>query len=49
MFAKREIVEMIDGKKEVRQDFIDAVHKYKEEIEEGWPKEVREFVFDRIL
>ena len=49
IFAKREIVEMVEGKKEVRQDFIDAVHKYKKEIEKAWPKELREFVFSRVF
>jgi ATP-dependent Lhr-like helicase len=49
MFAKREIVEMIEGKKDIRQDFIDAVHKHKKEIEKSWPKEIREFVFKRIF
>lgn len=48
-FAKREIAEMLDGKKEIRQDFVDAVHKYKKEIEKTWPKEIREFVFKKVL
>ncbi len=48
-FAKIEIVEMIDGKKDIRQDFVDAVHKYKKEIEKSWPKEIREFVFERVF
>jgi len=49
MFAKREIAEMVDGKKEIRQDFIDAVHKYRKEIERDWPKEVKEFVFEKVF
>ena len=49
VFAKMEIVEMLEGKKEIRQDFIDAVHKYKDEIEKSWPKEIKEFVFDRVF
>jgi ATP-dependent Lhr-like helicase len=48
-FAKIEIVEMIDGKKVIRQDFIDAIHKYKKEIEKTWPKEIKEFVFKRVF
>lgn len=49
VFAKREIVEMLDGKNDIRQDFIDAVHKYKQEIEKTWPAEVREFVFQKVF
>ena len=49
VFAKREIVEMLDGKEDIRQDFIDAVHKYKQEIEKTWPAEVREFVFQKVF
>ena len=49
VFAKNEIIEMIEGKKEIRQDFIDAVHKYKKEIEKSWPNEIREFVFQKIF
>ena len=49
MFAKRQIVEMLDGKSEIRQDFIDAVHKYKKEIEKDWPKEIKEFVFKKVF
>jgi len=49
VFAKREIVEILDGKKEIRQDFIDAVHKYKKEIKKTWPKEIKEFVFQKVF
>ncbi|MCH8329331.1 MAG: ATP-dependent helicase [Nanoarchaeota archaeon] len=49
IFAKREIVEMLEGKKEIKQDFIDAVHKYKKEIEKTWPKEIKEYVFKKVL
>ncbi|MFH2028004.1 MAG: DEAD/DEAH box helicase [Nanoarchaeota archaeon] len=48
MFAKQEIVAMIDGK-EPSQMLIDAVHKYKKEIEKGWPDEIREFVFKKVF
>jgi len=48
-FAKREIVEMLEGKKEIKQDFIDAVHKYRKEIEKTWPKEIKEYVLKKVL
>ncbi|MDP3766238.1 MAG: helicase-related protein, partial [Nanoarchaeota archaeon] len=49
VFAKNEIIEIIEGKKEIRQDFIDAIHKYRQEIEKTWPKEIREFVFQKVF
>ena len=49
IFAKKEIVEMIEGKEDIRQDFIDAVHKYKKDIKKTWPKEIKEFVFEKVL
>jgi len=49
IFAKQEIVDVIEGKAEFSQRFIDAVHKYKKDIEKGWPKEVKEFVFKKVM
>jgi len=49
IFAKREIVEMVDGKKEVTQNLIDSVHKYKKDIEKTWPKEIKKFVFKEVF
>ena len=49
VFAKREIIEMIEGKEDIRQDLIDSVHKYKKEIEKGWPEEIRKFVFSKVF
>ncbi len=49
IFAKQEIVDVIEGKAEFSQRFIDAVHKYKKDIDKSWPKEVKEFVFKKIF
>ena len=49
VYAKQDIVELVEGKKELRQDVIDALHKYRKEIEKSWPKEIREFVFGRVF
>ena len=49
VFAKSEIVDMIEGKGEFSQSFIDAAHKYKKEIEKTWPKEIKEFVFEKVF
>ena len=48
-FAKREIVEVIEGERSFSQEFIDRVHRHKKEIEQGWPKELREYVFGKVL
>ena len=48
LFAKQEIVEMIDGKNEASERLVDAVHKYKKEIEKDWPEEVKKFVFEKV-
>ncbi len=48
MYAKEEIVKLIDGDKEIREDVIRAFHQYKENIKKEWPKELREFVFKRL-
>ncbi len=47
-FAKSEIVNVIEGDKEFSQQFIDAAHKYKKDIEK-WPKEVKELVFNKVF
>ena len=48
IFARQEIVELIDGKDEASERLADAVHKYKKEIEKDWPKEIKEFVFGKV-
>ena len=48
LFAKQEIVELIDGKDEASERLVDAVHKYKKEIEKDWPEEVKKFVFGKV-
>ncbi len=48
MFAKDELIKLIDGDKEIRQDVISSIDRYKSEIKKTWPKELQEFVFKRI-
>ncbi|PIN86321.1 ATP-dependent helicase [Candidatus Woesearchaeota archaeon CG10_big_fil_rev_8_21_14_0_10_44_13] len=50
LFAKQEIIDIIDGKKEtdISEEFISALRKYRKEIEKTWPKELRKLVFDRV-
>ncbi|MBS3173882.1 ATP-dependent helicase [Candidatus Woesearchaeota archaeon] len=46
---REHIVEIIDGSKNIRQDFIEALHTFKKEIKENWPEELREFLINRLV
>jgi len=46
---REHIVEIIDGSKNIRPDFIAALIQYKKEIDKNWPKELREFIYDRLI
>jgi ATP-dependent helicase Lhr and Lhr-like helicase len=46
---REHIVDIIDGKKDVRQDFVEAIKLYKNEIDETWPDELRSFLFNRLI
>ncbi len=48
MFAKEEIIKIIDGEKKIREDFVQAVKKYKDEIEKTWPTELKKVVFEYL-
>ncbi|MFH1064382.1 MAG: DEAD/DEAH box helicase [Candidatus Woesearchaeota archaeon] len=42
MFAKKEIVRLIDGERTgIRKDFIAAFHKHEEDIKSTWPRDLR--------
>jgi ATP-dependent helicase Lhr and Lhr-like helicase len=47
-FAKHEIVRLIDGEETIRQDIINEIIKRKNEIKKEWPKELYEFVMNKI-
>jgi len=46
---REHIVEIIDGKKNIRQDFVEAIKTYKKEIDANWPEELRLFVFNKLI
>ena len=48
MFAKEEIINMIEGDKDIRQDVINEIKKRKNEIKKSWPKKLHAFIFKRI-
>ena len=48
-FAKEQIVKIIDGEiNDIQPDFIADAKKYKKEIEDKWPKELKELVLKVI-
>ena len=47
--VREHVVEIIDGKKEIRQDFVEAMKIYNKEIDSGWPKELRKFILNRLI
>ncbi|GIU69669.1 MAG: ATP-dependent helicase [Candidatus Woesearchaeota archaeon] len=47
--VREHIVEIIDGSKNIRQDFLEALHTYKKEIKNSWPEELREFLINRLI
>ncbi|TKJ16971.1 ATP-dependent helicase [Candidatus Woesearchaeota archaeon B3_Woes] len=47
-FAKEELVRLIEGDKNIRQDVVDSVEKYKKEIKKEWPKKLQTFVFKKL-
>lgn len=49
VYAKREIVKMIDGYDEISQEVVDLIHRYKVTIEKEWPKELKDFVFRKLF
>jgi hypothetical protein len=46
--VKEKIVEIIEGSKNIRQDFIEAMNMFKTEIKDNWPKELRDFLIERL-
>lgn len=46
-YAKREIIRMIDGDKDIRPDVLRAIEKYKDEIKQDWPVKLQKFIFKR--
>ncbi len=48
VYAKRELIRLIDGETDIRKDFIEGVEKYKKEIKKNWPKELQKFLFEKL-
>ena len=48
MFAKNEIVKLVQDNKSVRSDVIQELKKRKSYIKKTWPKKLREIVLEKI-
>ncbi len=46
---REHIVEIIDGKKNIRSDFVEAIIASKSDIDENWPKQLREFLYNKLI
>jgi ATP-dependent helicase Lhr and Lhr-like helicase len=47
--VREHIVEILDGSTNIRQDFIEAIKTYRNEIEANWPKDLKEFIFHKLI
>ncbi|MBN2422719.1 ATP-dependent helicase [Candidatus Woesearchaeota archaeon] len=47
MFAKEEIIKMIEGNTCIKKDVLDSIKKYRHEIEETWPEKLKKFVLKK--
>jgi ATP-dependent Lhr-like helicase len=48
MYAKEEIINLIDGSKDIREDVVLEIRAHEKDIKKEWPKELREFVLKKI-
>lgn len=47
VYVKEELIKLVDNGS-MRKDVFDECKKYKEEIEKGWPQELKEFILAKI-
>ena len=47
-FAKEELVRLLEGDKDIRQDVIESMETYKEEIKKNWPKKLQDAINRRL-
>ncbi|MBU0460972.1 MAG: hypothetical protein KJ574_00135, partial [Nanoarchaeota archaeon] len=48
MFAKEEIVSLIEGKSELSKKVVAAIKEHMKDIEREWPDELKEFVLKKV-
>jgi len=48
LFAKEELIKLIDGEDNIRPDVIKAIDQHKKNIKKNWPKKLQKIVFERL-
>jgi len=48
LFAKEELIKLIDGEDNIKLDVIKAIEQHKKDIKKNWPKELQKIVFARL-
>ncbi len=48
VFAKIELVRMLDGETNIRKDVLDQLKKHQKNIEKNWPEELRKAIFEKL-
>ncbi len=48
MFAKEELIKLVDGSKNIREDVVQGIKEHKKDIKKNWPKELQKFVFEKL-
>ena len=48
IFAKEELIKLIDGEDNIRPDVIKSIEKHKKQIKKSWPKKLQHIIFSRL-
>lgn len=48
IFAKEELIKLIDGADYIRPDVIKSIEKHKKQIKKSWPKKLQHIIFSRL-
>ncbi|MBW2986430.1 ATP-dependent helicase [Candidatus Woesearchaeota archaeon] len=48
LFAKEELIKLIDGADSIRPDVLKAIEKHKKTIKKTWPKKLQHIIFTRL-
>jgi len=48
LFAKEELIKLIDGEDNIRPDVIKSIEKHKKDIKKNWPKKIQKIVFEKL-
>jgi Asp-tRNA(Asn)/Glu-tRNA(Gln) amidotransferase C subunit len=48
IFAKEELIKLIDGEDNIRSDVVKSIEKHKKDIKKNWPKKLQKIVFEKL-